>query len=113
MSLLASLLYDLPLPVPPRPRQVIAPEMREDAPPPARCYGRTEYGSVQPRILEYLSTGVTVTPSEISKDLDLNYDSVLRALRALHKKGRVLQLRALDPLHHIPSLWGITGEEDQ
>jgi hypothetical protein len=112
MSLLASLLYDRPLPVPPRPRQVIAPEML-DAAPNRKCYGRTEYGSVQPRILEYLSTGVTVTPSEISKDLDLNYDSVLRALRALHKKGQVRQIRDLDPVHHTPSLWGITGEEDQ
>jgi hypothetical protein len=53
-----------------------------------------------------------VTPSEISKDLDLNYDSVLRALRALHKKGQVRQIRDFDLVHHIPSLWGITGEEE-
>ena len=112
MSLLASLLYDRPLPVPPRPRQVIAPEML-DSQPRRPCYGRTEYGSVQPRILEYLGSGVVVTPSEISKDLDLNYDSVLRALRALHKKGQVLQIRDLDPVHHTPSLWGITWKEDQ
>lgn len=112
MSLLASLLYDRPLSVPPKPRKVIAPEML-DSQPNRSCYGRTEYGSVQPRILEYLGSGVVVTPSEISKDLDLNYDSVLRALRALHKKGQVLQIRDLDPVHHTPSLWGITGKEDQ
>ncbi len=112
MSLLESLLYDRPLPVLSKPRPVIAPEM-SDSQPSRPCYGRTEYGSVQPRILEYLRSGVTATPSKISKDLDLNYDSVLRALRTLHKKEQVLQMRDLDPRHHTPSLWKIAGKEDQ
>ena len=111
MSLLASLLYDRPYPVPPRPRQVVAPEMLGNVPY-RPCYGRIGYGSVQPRILEYLGSGVVATPGEISKDLDLNYDSVLRALRTMRMRGQILQIRAIDHVHHTPSLWGITEKED-
>jgi len=112
MSLLASLLYDHPLPISSRPRPVIAPEMLESQPS-RPCYGRAGYGSVQLRILEHLRSGVVATPIKISKALDLNYDSVLRALRVMHKKGQVLQIRTIDQVHHVPSLWGITKKEDQ
>ncbi len=108
MSLLARLLYDRPLPVPPKPRLVIAPEMvvvRKD-------FGHAKYGSVQPRVLEYLGSGGVVAPLEISKSLDINYDSVVRALKILCTKGKVLQVRTIDPVHHTPSLWKIIGKEE-
>lgn len=110
MSLLESLLYDRPLPVPSKPRRVIAPEMIVAKLDRKRLTG-TQYGSVQPRVLEYLGSRGMVTPREIFKCLDINYDSVVRALRILCKKGRVSHIRAFDPAHNTPSLWKIIGKE--
>lgn len=112
MSLLASLLYDRPLPIPPGTRKVIALEMIVVGPK-REYHKRVKYGSVQPRVLEYLGAGGVMNPLEVSKGLDIDYDSVVRALKMLCKKGKVLQVRAIDPVHHVPSLWKIIGKEDQ
>jgi hypothetical protein len=106
MNLLASLLYSIPAPLPPKPRRIVAPEMRKKEPKPLFRRSETTYGTVQPRILAHLQSVGKAEPNEIAEALDLNGDSVRRGIRALHRKKLIVQLRASDVGQHVPALWG-------
>ena len=114
MSLLATLLYSVPETIPPNVRRVVAEEMRDPEPkvkPLLRkgC-GEGNYGTVQPRILEYLKTTDAAEPNEIARILDVSRDRVRKSIKRLHEKKLIVCLRKANQGLHMSALWGIKGE---
>lgn len=114
MNLLASLLYSVPEPLPTKGRLVVAEEMRGKEPrvkPLLRkgC-GDGNYGTVQPRILEYLKTIDAAEPNEIARILDVPRDRVRKSIKRLHEKKLIVCLRKANQGLHMSALWGIKGD---
>jgi len=79
MSLLLSLLLPDPdLPPPPKKHNPMVPK-RNNA-----------YGTVGPRVLEYIKGHPDCTPAEMCEHLGINPDAVNRALRKMREKGLVI-----------------------
>ena len=74
MNMLESLLFHRPAEVP----EVVEKRTPNRSP---------DYGTVQPRVLAYLSEHPNSTPAEMHKSLKLNRYSVDRALRKLKAEG--------------------------
>lgn len=114
MNLLTSLLYTVPEPLPSKVRCVIAKEMRgkeaKVKPLLRKGCGEGNYGTVQPRILEYLKTTDMAEPNEIARILDVPRDRVRKSLKRLHEKKLIVCLRLANPGQHMSALWGIKGE---
>lgn len=109
MNLLTSLLTSGPVAPPKKVRAVVAPEMQTNRWVPHR--GKA-YGTVQPRIEEFLKTVRHASPYEIAKALNLNGDSTRRGIRALVKKELIVCIRESNKGHHLPGLFRIADEED-
>lgn len=106
LSELGILMFSLPpAPVPKQARQVFQLEMRKIFRQAKVPHRDSAYGTVQPRVLEYLKTVDKAEPNQIGAALGLNNDSVRRGIRALHRKKLIVCVRPGSKGSHIPSLW--------
>jgi transcription initiation factor IIE alpha subunit len=109
MNELTSLLYSIPAPLPKKVRRVVAKEMRKAEKQPLFRRG-TDYGTVQPRVLDFLKKNGPAEPNHIAEHLNMNKDSIRRGIRGLHKKKLIICVQTPHQGFHIPSIWKVVEE---